>query len=212
MRIVFLGPPGSGKGTYAQRLSPKLGIPQVSTGDLFREHIKNKTEIGKKAKEYYDKGHLVPDEITITMLKERIGKKDCKRGFILDGYPRNLQQAQALEKLTKIDLVINLEVPENVIIARLSTRRICKKCGAVYNIKTLKPKKEGVCDICGGQLYQREDDIPEIIKKRIKVYLARTQPLLKFYKDKDIVKNIKCKKVDIPPETVVKKILNVIKK
>ncbi len=179
---------------------------------MFREIVKESTELGLKVKKYLDKGVLVPDKLTIELVKGRINKEDCKNGFIFDGFPRNLAQAAALDKIIKIDLVISLEVPENVIIARLSTRRICKKCGAIYNIKTLKPKKEGICDSCGGQLYQREDEKPEVIKKRLKVYLAQTQPLLKYYKNKNIVKNIKCEKFDIPPEVVIKKILKVIKK
>jgi len=210
LKLVLLGPPGSGKGTYAQRIGPKLGIPHISTGDMFRENIKNKTELGKKAKEYIDKGELVPDEITIEMLKQRLEQDDAKNGFILDGFPRTTTQAEALDKITKIDAVINLVVPDEVVIARLSSRRQCKKCGKIYNVLFLKPKKEGVCDVCGGELYQREDDKPEVIKERLKVYTKNTAPLIEYYKKKGVIIDIECKSVDVPPEIMVEKIMKAL--
>jgi adenylate kinase len=206
LRLIFFGPPGSGKGTYASILAPKLGIAKISTGDIFREAIEAKTELGKKVEEYIKRGELVPDEITIDVLKEKINSPDAKNGFILDGYPRTIHQAEVLDKITTIDAIVNLVVPEWVIIERLSTRRICKKCGAIYNIRYLKPKLEGICDKCGCELYQREDDKPEVIKERLKVYERQTQPLLDYYKNRTVI-NIECNDVDVPPETVANKIM-----
>lgn len=211
MRLIIFGPPGSGKGTYSSRIAPKFGIAHVATGDIFREIAKSDTPLGKEIANYLKRGELVPDEIVIKILKERISKDDCKKGFILDGYPRTIPQAKALEKITKIDKIINLVVPEEVIIQRLSTRRICRKCGSIFNILTLPPKKEGICDNCGGELYQREDDKPEVIRERLKVYQKQTNPLLEFYKGKVPIVNIECKSVDIPPEIIVEKILKELK-
>lgn len=212
MRSIIVGPPGAGKGTYASRLASKLKIAKISTGDIFREEIKRDTNLGKKIVDFVNKGELVPDEIVIELLKEEISKPSSKNGFILDGYPRTIEQAKALDKIEKIDTVIRLVVPEWVIIERLSNRRTCKKCGAIYNVKYLKPKKLGICDVCGGALYQREDDKPEVIKERLRVYEAQTQPLISYYSGKVPFVNIECKSVDIPPETIVKKVLQELQK
>ena len=184
MRMVLLGPPGSGKGTYASRLNSVLGVPHISTGDMVREEIKAQTELGKTIKRYSDKGELVPDEIIIQLLAERLKKPGAEKGFILDGFPRTPPQAEALDKIAKLDLVINLNVPDEIIIARLSNRLTCRKCGAIYNRLTLKPKLDEICDLCGGELYQRDDDKPEVIKERLNVYRRNTEPLIEYYKNK----------------------------
>jgi adenylate kinase len=210
--IVFLGPPGSGKGTYASILTKKLGIPHISTGDLVRDEIKAGTKLGKEAAEYVNRGELIPDEKILEILKNRILKPDCVKGFILDGYPRTVNQAEDLNKIAKVDIVVNLNVPDEVIIERLAYRLICRNCGAIYNEKTLKPKKPGVCDICGGPLYKREDDKPEVIKERLNVYREKTQPLIDFYKKKGLLVEVKTEKFNAPPEEVANEILNLINK
>ncbi|MEM2889188.1 MAG: adenylate kinase [Candidatus Bathyarchaeia archaeon] len=212
MKIVMLGPPGAGKGTYASRLNTILGVPHISTGDMVRDEIKAQTDLGKKIKQYSDKGELVPDEIIIQLLKERLKKPDCGKGFILDGFPRTISQAEALDKISNIDVVLNLNVPDEIIITRLSNRVTCKKCGAIYNILTLKPKKEGVCDNCGGELYQRHDDNPDVIKERLNVYREKTQPLIEYYKKKGLLKDIHCNDLMTPPEAVIEKILRILEK
>jgi len=212
MKLVIFGSAGSGKGTYASRLEPILKIVKISTGDMFREFAKQGTDFGKKVEEIMKSGQLVPDEIVIKMLKERIGKPDAKKGFILDGFPRTVEQAKALDKITKIDALINLIVPEDVIIARLSTREFCSKCGRIYNKLNIKPKVPGVCDICGGSLIQREDDKPQAVKERLKVHEKQIKPVLDYYKGKVKFLNIKCNSVDIPPEIMVEKILEEMKK
>ena len=210
MKIVMLGPPGSGKGTYAFRLTKILGVPHISTGDMVREEIKAQTELGKKIKEYSDKGELVPDEIIINLLAERLRKPDAQKGFILDGFPRTLRQAEALEEISKIDLVINLNVPDEIIVQRLSNRLVCKRCGAIYNRLTLKPKVNGVCDVCGGELYQREDDKPEVIQERLKVYRRNTAPLIEYYRKKGLLRDVYCNDLMTPPEVMVEKIMEII--
>jgi len=212
MRLIMLGPPGSGKGTYASRIGPKLDIPHISTGEMFRENIKNGTEVGKLAKKYLDTGELVPDEVTIKMLKERIGQANAKKGFILDGFPRTIPQADALGKITKVDAVVNLVVPDEVVIARLSSRRQCRKCSKIYNVLFLKSKVEGVCDVCGGELYQRDDDKPATIRERLKEYQKKTQPLINYYKKQRLVIDIPCNSVDVPPEIMVDKIMKELSK
>lgn len=212
MKFIIFGPPGAGKGTYASILASRLKIAKISTGDIIREDIKQDTDLGKKTVDFVSKGELVPDEIVIEILREEIDKTSSKKGFILDGYPRTIEQAKALDDIEAIDAVIRLVVPERVIIKRLSSRRICKRCGAVYNIRYLKPKKEGVCDLCGGALYQREDDKPDVIRERLKVYEAQTQPLISYYQGKVPFANIECNSVDIPPDVIVKEILHELRK
>ena len=189
--IILMGPPGAGKGTLAKQLI-SLGYIHISTGDMFREAIKAGTELGKLADSYIKHGDLVPDEVTIGLVKERLSQDDCAKGFLLDGFPRTLPQAEALEELTKeikrpIDAVINLDCAQNELVRRISGRRVCKNCGAPYHVDTMKPKVEGVCDICGGPLYQRNDDNEEAMKVRLDHYLHETKPLLDFYQDKGLL-------------------------
>jgi adenylate kinase len=213
LNAIIFGAPGSGKGTYASRLKSKLGVDVIAMGDIFRENLKAETPLGKKVKSYVEKGMLVPDDIVIDVLKKRLSDVSKAEGFILDGYPRTIDQAQTLEGISKIDVILLQMVPDWIIIERLSSRRICKSCGAVYNVRFLKPKVEGVCDKCGGSLYQRSDDTPEVIKRRLQVYQEQTSPLLQHYKEKNvpfIVSSITA--LDTPPETVVEKILAELKK
>jgi len=210
VRIVLLGPPGSGKGTYASRLTSILRVPHISTGDMVRDEINAQTEIGKVIEEYSDRGELVPDEVIIRLLKERLKRSDCERGFILDGFPRTIQQAEALDGISKIDLVLNLNVPDEVIIQRLSNRIICRRCGAIYNKLTLKPKRDYICDNCGGELYTREDDRPEVIQERLNVYRKSTEPLIEYYKKKGLLKDVHCDDLMTPPEVIVEKIKVII--
>ena len=208
VNAIIFGAPGSGKGTYASRLQSKLGVDVIAMGDVFREIIKEDTPLGRKVKRYVERGLLVPDDVVIEVLKQRLKKITNLKGFILDGYPRTLEQAKALENIAKIDVIIQLKVPEWIIIERLSTRRICKNCGEVYNIRYLKPKKDMLCDKCSGQLYQRPDDTPEVIKKRIKVYENQTQPILQYYEEKNVpFVEFKTESLEMPPEVAVEEIL-----
>jgi len=213
VNAIIFGAPGSGKGTYASRLQSKLGLDVIAMGDIFREIMTENSQFGKKVKGYVEKGLLVPDEIVIEVLKERLTKIPKGRGFILDGYPRTVEQAKALEKITKIDVIILLLVPDWIIIERLSTRRICKNCGTVYNIRFLKPKVDMICDKCGGPLYQRSDDNPEVIKKRIQVYEEQTRPILQLFREKTVpfvVAN--CDALETPPENIVEEIVKDLRK
>ena len=192
--IILMGPPGAGKGTLAKQLKSALDLVHISTGDMFRENIKAQTELGKLAQSYIDHGDLVPDQVTIEMLKARLAEKDCEKGFLLDGFPRTLPQAEALEKLSKeinrpIEVVVNLDCDNQELIRRISGRRVCKTCGAPYHIVTMKPKVEGVCDLCGGPLYQRADDNEEALKVRLDHYVKDTKPLLDFYAERGLLKN-----------------------
>ena len=195
MKIIMLGAPGAGKGTQAKQIAEKYSIPHISTGDIFRANIKQGTELGKKAKTYMDQGLLVPDELTCDLVMDRIQQEDCKNGFVLDGFPRTIPQAEALDAaLTKIgqkmDYAIDVDVPDENIINRMSGRRACLNCGATYHIISIPPKKEGVCDTCGNELVLREDDKPETVKKRLDVYHAQTQPLIEYYTKQGILKSV----------------------
>ena len=212
MNLLILGPPGSGKGTYASRLQFELNIPAISTGDILRKMRESNSDVVKEICHYMDSGELVPDRILLSVLKQRFSEDDAKTGFILDGYPRTLEQARSLDNFTKIDALINLIVPTWIIVERLSSRRICISCGEVYNVRYLKPKKEGVCDKCGGELYQRNDDTPEVIKERLRVYENQTQPLLEYYTSKVPFVEFKCEDINIPPGVAVREILNNLKK
>ena len=189
LKIILLGAPGAGKGTQGNLISKKYGFPKISTGDILREAVKNRTPLGMKAKEKMDKGELVDDEIILGIIKERVLRDDCKEGFILDGFPRNIKQAEEFEKLgiEGKELAILFDVKDEEIIRRLSSRRVCKKCGAIYNLVVSPPKKEGICDKCGGELIQRDDDKPEVIKRRLSVYKEQTEPLVEFYEKKGIL-------------------------
>lgn len=190
-----MGLPGAGKGTQAEKIVEKYGIPHISTGDMFRAAMKEETELGLKAKSFMDKGELVPDEVTIGIVRERLSREDCHKGFLLDGFPRTVAQADALETILtdldkKIDYVINIQVDKEVLMERLTGRRICKKCGATYHLVFNPPSEEGVCDRCGGDLYQRADDNEETVQNRLDVNIKQTQPLLDFYQDKGYLVNI----------------------
>lgn len=195
MNLVLMGLPGAGKGTQAEKIVEKYHIPHISTGDMFRAAIKDGTELGLKAKSFMDKGELVPDEVTIGIVRERLSKPDCQKGFLLDGFPRTVAQAEALENMLSelerpIDYVINVDVDKDILLERLTGRRICTECGATYHLVFNPPSNEGVCDRCGGELYQRADDNEETVQNRLEVNLKQTQPLLSFYEDKGYLRNI----------------------
>lgn len=190
-----MGPPGAGKGTQAALIKEYYNIPHISTGDMFREAMRNATPVGLEAKKYIDKGMLVPDSVTNALVKERLSQADCKKGFLLDGFPRNIPQAEALDKIfeelnIKLDAVINIDVDFSVLVDRVVGRRVCPKCGATYHITNLKPKMEGICDVCGEKLIQRKDDTEETIKTRLNVYSNQTKPLLEYYEKQDLVKTV----------------------
>ena len=182
--FIFLGPPGAGKGSLAVKVAEAYKIPHISTGDIFRANIKAQTPLGVKVKAIIDSGSLVSDELTFELVKDRLAQDDCKNGYILDGFPRTIPQAEMLEKLVNDVKVVNFEIKDEIVIRRLSTRRVCKACGANFNVLTLPPKVEGVCDKCGGELYQRDDDKQESILHRMDVYREQTEPLINFYKEK----------------------------
>lgn len=186
LRTILLGPPGAGKGTQAVRIVEKYGVPHISTGDIFRENIKNGTELGKKAKEYMDRGELVPDDLVIDLATSRLMESDCKEGFLLDGFPRTVYQAEKLDEFlnannSKIDFVFDIAVTGDVLVKRISGRRVCKSCSASYHVVTFPSVKEGICDTCGGELVQRTDDKPETVLNRIEVYESQTKPLIEYY-------------------------------
>lgn len=193
--IILLGPPASGKGTQAERLQEALGLPHVASGDLFRYNLKNETELGLKAKAYMEKGALVPDDITIGMVMDRLDQPDCQDGALLDGFPRTIAQAEALdaalaEKGTEVTRVLNIVVPDDALVERVTGRRLCRECGASYHVKFNPPEEPGVCDKCGGELYQRKDDTEETVRKRIEVYWEQTSPLIDYYREKDILLDV----------------------
>lgn len=222
MKIMFLGPPGSGKGTYSSRIGQLMEIPHISTGDIFRDAVKQGSALGKKVSEYMKMGELVPDEITIEVLRNRLTRPDCRKGFILDGYPRTIPQAEALDKIVKLDIVFNLRVHEDVLVRKLSARRVCKNCGEIYNVADIKetvdgvkydmppmlPKVSGACDKCGGELIQRKDDTAEVIEERLKVYEAQTKPLIEYYRRRGLLEDIF---VNAGPEIMVPAIMAKLK-
>ena len=195
MKIIMLGAPGAGKGTQAKRIAEKYGLPHISTGDIFRANIKEGTELGLKAKEYMDQGLLVPDEVTIGMLLDRIHQADCKNGYVLDGFPRTIPQAESLNKALAdmgeaIDFAIDVDVPDENIVNRMGGRRACLKCGATYHVEYAAPKADGVCDACGSGLVLRDDDKPETVQKRLTVYHDQTQPLIEYYKGQGVLHSV----------------------
>ena len=213
MKAVIFGPPGSGKGTYASRLHAKLGVDVIAMGDIFREIMKQGSPLGTRVRGFVEKGSLVPDDVVIQVLEQRLAKVSGVKGFILDGFPRTIEQAEALDKIVKIDVVIVLIVPDWIVVERLSTRRICRKCGEVYNVRYLRPKVKGVCDKCGGELYQRSDDTAKVIKSRITIYERQTKPILQHYDEIGIpVVEFKCEKLETLPEVAVESILKGLKK
>lgn len=214
MNLILLGAPGAGKGTQAKIIVEKYKIPQISTGDMLRDAVAKGTELGKKAKEFMEQGKLVPDEIVVSIVKERLKQRDCKNGFILDGFPRTIAQAEALDKIMeemgkKIDAVININVPEEEIVKRIVNRRTCRKCGAIYHLIYDPPKKDEICDKCGGELYQRDDDREEVIRERFAVYRKKTEPLIEYYRKKGILNDVDGSK---HIEEVKKEILSVLER
>ncbi|MCD7807047.1 MAG: adenylate kinase [Lachnospiraceae bacterium] len=195
MKIIMLGAPGAGKGTQAKMIAEKYGIPHVSTGDIFRANIKNGTELGMEAKKYMDQGALVPDELTVKILLDRVAQPDCENGYVLDGFPRTIPQAEVLDRALSemgdaVDYAVNVDVPDENIVRRMSGRRACLSCGATYHVEHIPPKKEGICDVCGQPLVLRDDDKPETVKNRLKVYHEQTQPLIDFYSQKGILRTV----------------------
>ena len=195
MKIIMLGAPGAGKGTQAKKIAAKYGIPHISTGDIFRANIKNGTELGKKAKTYMDQGLLVPDELVVDLVVDRVNQDDCENGYVLDGFPRRIPQAEALtealEKMgQKVDFAINVNVPDENIVKRMGGRRACVTCGATYHMVYAPTKKEGICDTCGGELILRDDDKPETVQKRLNVYHDQTQPLIDYYTSQGILRTV----------------------
>ena len=195
MRLVMLGAPGAGKGTQAKKIADQYGIPHISTGDIFRANIKNGTELGKKAKAYMDRGALVPDELVVDLVADRVKQADCEKGYVLDGFPRTIPQAESLDAVLKdmgqkIDYAINVEVPDENIVKRMSGRRACVSCGATYHVQFNAPKQDGICDTCGEKLVLRDDDKPETVQKRLNVYHEQTQPLIDYYQKAGVLKEV----------------------
>lgn len=211
MRIILLGAPGSGKGTQAELIKKDFRIPQISTGDILRENVKNQTDLGKLAKNFMDKGELVPDEVVINIIKDRLLKEDAHQGYILDGFPRTVQQAEVLAQAIKpkqIDVVLYIKVSDEIIIERLTLRRVCKDCGTIYHLKNNPPHKEGLCDKCGGTVYQREDDKLATIKNRLSVYNKQTEPLIGYYKARNLLREINGSQSVTQMNLEIKDILN----
>ena len=190
MRLIFLGAPGAGKGTIASVIGKELGLPQVSTGDLFRDAVKKGTELGLRVKGIMEKGELVPDELTVALVRERLGQQDTAKGYILDGFPRTIPQAEALASFQRIDAAVNFLCGDEVVVRRLSGRRICRSCGAIYHVQNMPPRKEGVCDRCGGVLYIRDDDRIDSIHNRLRVYREQTEPLIGYYRGRGLLHDI----------------------
>jgi adenylate kinase len=190
MNLIFLGAPGAGKGTLATQLSKEYDIPQISTGDIFRSAVKKGSELGRKVQGIMEKGELVPDALTVELVKERLALQDAQNGYILDGFPRTIAQADALATFQKIDMVINFKISDDVVIRRLSGRRVCRSCGAIYHIENMPPKVGGKCDTCDGELYTRDDDTIESIKNRLRVYKEQTEPLIEYYRGKGLLRDI----------------------
>ncbi|MEM1542400.1 MAG: adenylate kinase [Ignisphaera sp.] len=209
MKLVFIGPPGIGKGTYAKMLRQKYGIPHISTGDIFREEIAKATDLGLKIKQYVEKGLLVPDEIVIEVIKKVLQGPECRNGFILDGFPRTIKQAEELDKIVSIDAVFLFEAPVEIIVERVSGRLICPNCGAIYNVKWKPPKVPGICDVCGHQLIKRKDDEPEVVRTRYQVYKQTFEPVIDYYRRKNLLIEIDASR---DAEIVVKDIEEVLKK
>lgn len=212
MKIIMLGAPGAGKGTQAKKLAAKYGIPHISTGDIFRANIKNGTELGTKAKVFMDQGLLVPDELVVDLIMDRFAQPDCENGYVLDGFPRTIPQAKALdEALAKnndaVEYAIDVDVPDEAIVQRMSGRRACVGCGATYHIATIPPKKEGICDVCGAELILRDDDKPETVLKRLSVYHEQTQPLIDYYREKNVLRTVDGTR---DPETAFADIINIV--
>ncbi len=212
MKIIMLGAPGAGKGTQAKKIAAKYNIPHISTGDIFRANIKNGTELGKKAKTYMDQGLLVPDELVVDLVVDRVNQNDCENGYVLDGFPRTIPQAEALTKALaamgqKVDYAIDVDVPDENIVRRMSGRRACVGCGATYHVVYAPTKKEGICDTCGGELILRDDDKPETVQKRLNVYHEQTQPLIDYYTEAGILRAVDGT-VDI--EDVFQSIVNIL--
>ncbi|MGB9757279.1 MAG: adenylate kinase [Candidatus Bipolaricaulaceae bacterium] len=203
--VVLLGPPGAGKGTVAARLAREFGFLHVSTGDLLREEVARNTPLGQLAKGYMERGELVPDEVILSMVRQLV---DAKKGILFDGFPRTLAQAEGLERFAEVDLVIFLEVSREEVVRRLSSRRVCSRCGAVYNLVTKPPKAEGICDLCGGPLVQREDDKPEVVARRFEVYMKDSAPLIAYYEKRGLLQRIKA---DRPPEEVFQAVSEVLR-
>ena len=207
MNLIFLGPPGAGKGTLAGLVSKEYAVPQISTGDIFRDAIKRETELGKKVKEIVGKGDLVPDELTVSLVRERLSQADAKPGYILDGFPRTIPQAEALETFQKLDAVVDFAIDDALVIERLSGREICKNCGAIYHVKNMPTKVKGVCDKCGGPVVTRPDDTRESIMNRLDVYRKQTEPLIAFYQKKKLLRDIDSSK---SPEDTLAQIRKVL--
>ncbi len=190
MKLIFLGPPGAGKGTLAGLVAKELGVPQISTGDIFRDAIKRGTELGKQVKAIVGRGDLVPDELTVSLVRERLARPDAVKGFILDGFPRTIPQAEALEGFQKLDAVVNFVIGDDIVVLRLTGREVCRACGAIYHVRNMPSKVKGVCDRCGGQTYTRDDDKLESITNRLEVYKKQTEPLIYFYRERGLLRDV----------------------